>query len=967
MKRWLIVLALILALIGTAGAAARFLIDWEGVQQALLARAGQSAGLQIGFDGAVELKLLPRPALRIDGVRIGPASGPGDQTIVAVERVEISPSLLGLLGGRIDVETVTLAGVSLALERDASGRGNWQTLVEALGQGGNQGGAQVATQIRIARGTVFFQDRATGREETIGNIAGRINLPGELGGYELDLAFLWRGVALSLTGLASQPGADGAAPFDLVLRDADLGSLKLSGQANPTAGRIGQGRIQIDGKDAGKLLARFGSGGTWPATLRNLQLVGRFAVDGQGATVDDLRLKLGDTAASGGVSIKFGATPRIDATFTVPQLALDPLLAGFAADAGGGTASGTGWPDKIAAHVSLGIGAVGYRGSAIRDVRAEATLADGRVSIGRLEGTAPGSTAIKFDGRIERTSGPRLLGRLEAQSDDLRSFLGWAGADLSAVAPTRLRRASGGATLTVDSKGMVLDQLQAEVDSSAATGRLDIPWDERADINIALEVDRLDVDAYLQPAKPPSVARPAGTARGVNGQIGIARVTFDTRLLHDLKVDGRWSGASAELRGFAVSAPDAASLRGSGKLEEIGRAPRFIGRVELESREPGALVRWLGFQPSPGLEALRQLAIAADLSASEQAVTASAIEASLGDLRLTGTAGVDLAGGRPKVTADLKIASWRVPWEAGRGPVFSTPRPVDFRWLTGFDADLRLAADEVHALRYTLADARAAMTIREHAIELRWLSGRAYDGWLRARGRVDATDDRVSYTASVEGGDLAIEPLLMDAAEFSEIAGKLHLAVEVKGAGSTDIELIRSADGTARVIATDGLVRGFDLGRIAKRLARVENITDIGKLIEAVEAGGETRFSVVQGELSIASGVARSDNVELRIEGGSGKANGWVDLAASTVSLRGEVSIDEAPGKPTVGIVLRGPLEEPEREIKTGELSRYIQSRINEAALGKAPPPSEAEVEAAVPHTIEMPKPPRRFHRPATQ
>ncbi|WP_162914663.1 AsmA family protein [Desertibaculum subflavum] len=966
MKRWLLVLLLFLAVVGAAGAALRLLVDWDGIQQELLAGAGRSVGLQIDFDGAVDFTLLPRPALNIDGVRIAPTSQQGDQTILAAEQVVIRPSLAALLVGRIEIQAITLAGVSLALERDASGTGNWEGLMEALEQGGDEAGSPAATRIVIARGTVFFHDRASGRQETIGNIAGQVTLPGEIGSYEVDLAFLWRGVALSLTGRATQPSADGAASFDLALRDAELGSLNLSGQANPSARRIEQGRIQIEGRDAGKLLARFGNSGAWPASLRNVQATGRFAADIGSATFDDLRLKLGDTSASGGVVVRFGAQPSVDIAVNAPVLDLDPLLAGLSAGKQVDNAPGATWPTNIAGRLSLGIGAVNYRGSAVRDLKLDGALTQGIVAIEHLEGVAPGGTAFKLTGRVESASAPRLRGQLEARSDDLRTFLTWLGADLSGVAATRLRRAQMSAAVTLDERVLQMSGVRAEADSSTVTGRVEIPWDGKADIGVALEVDRLDIDAYRPPSGPAPAAPPTAALRGVKGSIAISRATFDGRLLQNVKAEGRWTGAGAELQSFSVEVPGAASLQGNGKVEAIGRAPRFTGRVSLESRQAGELIRWLGFQPSPGFEALQEFAVSAELAASEQAVSASGIEASLGDLRVTGSAGIELAGGRPKVTAELKIPSWRVPWEAGKGPAFDAPRPVDFRWLSGFDADLRLAADELHALRYTLSDARAAMTIREHAIELRWLSGRAYDGWLRARGRLDAAEDRVTYAASVEGGDLAIEPLLIDAAEFGEVAGKLHLAVEVKGAGSTDIELIRSADGTARIVATEGTMRGFDMGRIAKRLAGLENITDIPKLIDAVEQGGQTRFNLVQGELSIASGVARSDNVQLQIEGGTGKANGWVDLAASTVSLRGEVTVDEAPGKPTIGIVVRGPLEAPEREIKTGELSRYIQQRINAAAMGKAPPP-EAEIQAAVPHTIELPKPPRRFRKPPTQ
>lgn len=970
LKRLFLALAVVLVALVAAGVAARFLVDWEAVQRDLLARVGQSVGLQISFDGDVGLKFVPRPTLRIEGVRIGPATtGEGDQTIIGAETVEVSPSLMGLLRGRIDVEAVTLTGVSVALERDAGGRGNWEALLEALGQGEGGGGGDgpaVATEIRIARGTVFFHDRVAGHEETISAIAGRINLPGELGSYQLDLAFLWRGVALSLDGMAAQPGSDGTMPFDLALRDADVGSLRLSGRADINAGRVAQGRIQVDSSDAGTLLARFGSGGALPASMRKLQFDGRFAIDGEGANLDDLRVRLGEVSASGGVVVRFGDRPRVDAALNVAQITLDPLLAMLTNEGGQEEGNAGGLPTGVDGHLALEIGAATYRGSAIRSVKLDATLANGKLAVQGFEGTAPGGTTIKVKGQVETASAPQLQGEVEVQSDDLRAFLGWLGTDLSDIASTRLRRAQVTAALTLDERRMALDRAKLDVDSSKVTGRIEIPWDEKADIGVALVIDRIDVDAYLAPANQAKQAQSKSAARGVNGSVTIGQATVEQRLLREVKIEGRWAGTQAELKSFAAEAPGAALVRGSGKVEQLGPAPRFTGRIDLTSREPGAMIRWLGLQPSRALATLQPLLVTADLTATNNSVAASNMAGSLGDVRFSGSAGVELADGRPKITADLQLPSWRVPWEAGAGPVFDAPKPVDFSWVTGFDADLRIAAGQLHALHYTLLDVRAVASIRERTIELTRLTGGAYDGWIRARGRVDASGDQVSYTATVEAGDLAIEPLLIDAAGFGEVDGKLHLAVEVRGAGRTDMELIRSADGTAKVVANDGLLRGFDLGRIAKRVAAVENITDIGKLIDAVEQGGQTRYSLIQGEVSISSGVARSDNIEMRLEGGSGKANGWVDLAASTVNMRGEVTIDEAPGRPSVGIVVRGSLEEPEREIKTGELSRYIQTRINAAAMGKPIPPP-AEIEAAVPHTIELPRPPRRFRKSTAQ
>ena len=112
-----------MAAIAASAVAVRF-ADPHALATSLAASVKARTGRELAFS-AIDLKLLPRPALVASQLRLGNAAWAAQPWLADIERVSIEPDLLALLTGRLRARRITLSGVHTWLETDADGVGNW--------------------------------------------------------------------------------------------------------------------------------------------------------------------------------------------------------------------------------------------------------------------------------------------------------------------------------------------------------------------------------------------------------------------------------------------------------------------------------------------------------------------------------------------------------------------------------------------------------------------------------------------------------------------------------------------------------------------------------------------------------------------------------------------------------------------------------------------------------------------------
>ncbi|WP_159074801.1 AsmA family protein [Polynucleobacter difficilis] len=101
------------------------LISPAKLTQMLVLEVREATGRELSITGPVRLGFFPRIAVSAEQVSLSNAAWAKKPQMASLEKVALEISLLPLLSGRIEVSSIQLAGLTLNLETNAKGEGNW--------------------------------------------------------------------------------------------------------------------------------------------------------------------------------------------------------------------------------------------------------------------------------------------------------------------------------------------------------------------------------------------------------------------------------------------------------------------------------------------------------------------------------------------------------------------------------------------------------------------------------------------------------------------------------------------------------------------------------------------------------------------------------------------------------------------------------------------------------------------------
>ena len=248
----------------------------------------------------------------------------------------------------------------------------------------------------------------------------------------------------------------------------------------------------------------------------------------------------------------------------------------------------SGCRQTLQAKLTLGIDALSYRGNIVRQARLEAGLDKGVLSLRRLSALLPGGGDVALTGTVASERGlPVLDVGLDANADNLRALLEWLGYAVDRVPADRLRKFSMTAQVTGRPDNIQFAGLDLRVDTSRVTGGIAYVDRGRPGFGARLEIDRLNLDAYVPDLTgvsdtgephvlPDGVAKPdlaswlAGFDANLNADIGTLTVAGVP--VQQAKLDGTLTNGTLAVRQFRTAdlAGIAGSVQGSiGKLQPL--------------------------------------------------------------------------------------------------------------------------------------------------------------------------------------------------------------------------------------------------------------------------------------------------------------------------------------------------------------------------------------------------------------
>lgn len=137
---------------------------YKGEIQALVK---QKTGRELAIVGPLALSWTPRPSLSASQVTLTNAAWGSEPTMVSVGDLAVGVELLPLLSGRLEIDNLRLTDVTVLLERDAKGGGNW--VVGAAGGedsgGRNEGPPPFVRFVDLENVTLVWKDDPKAKAE----------------------------------------------------------------------------------------------------------------------------------------------------------------------------------------------------------------------------------------------------------------------------------------------------------------------------------------------------------------------------------------------------------------------------------------------------------------------------------------------------------------------------------------------------------------------------------------------------------------------------------------------------------------------------------------------------------------------------------------------------------------------------------------------------------------------------------
>jgi AsmA protein len=191
--------------------------------------------------------------------------------------------------------------------------------------------------------------------------------------------------------------------------------------------------------------------------------------------------------------------------------------------------------------------------------------------------------------------------------------------------------------------------------------------------------------------------------------------------------------------------------------------------------------------------------------------------------------------------------------------------PIDFAGLRALNADLELVTHAVLIQHMRIDSSRLNLVLNDGFMAATVHNVSLYGGSGRGRFEIDAREPATRMVQDLAFTNLEARSFLTDAINYGGIEGRAELSLNIRVQGTTQSEMINSADGYAHMEVVSGTLHGVDLGGVATTIRNALR----GELI-APEA--RTPFQGFSATFAIADGVLASDSLsfntaDLRIPG----------------------------------------------------------------------------------------------------
>lgn len=484
MKRILLIVGGILALLLIAAGVLPFLIPNEVYQRQIERAASDALGREVTLDGKVGLSVFPRISARVDGVKVANPDGFSRENMIEAGQLRGVVKWGPLLAQRVDVAEIAFVDADVMLERRADGETNWtfgsgEPAPEEEGGSGNSSVNAGIDRASLQNARLVYSDAVAGTHYEIAELDLTATARSMTAPMEATAEGLFQGTPFSIDLGVDTPQMllDGAAAAVTFSLDTEGGAAGYDGSAILGEAISLDGGFTLDGRNLATLAALAGV-----EVPINLSALGRVRAEGQvSGPVETLQITFdrldldsdGLTAGYDGL-IRLGTEPTLDGSMELDSNDLSGWLGGLGLDLPPAV--------DVLKRVDLSTGV------------------SGPVSALSLSNTSLSQQGplldARFDGSARLGEASSVAGNVAASSTRLRDLL--ALLEVEMAEGDTLERFSVEGDVSGTLERISISQLDASLDDVRAAGALDLRLDgPRPFIGGTITTGRLDLSPFL--------------------------------------------------------------------------------------------------------------------------------------------------------------------------------------------------------------------------------------------------------------------------------------------------------------------------------------------------------------------------------------------------------------------------------------------------------------------------------------
>ena len=332
----------------------------------------------------------------------------------------------------------------------------------------------------------------------------------------------------------------------------------------------------------------------------------------------------------------------------------------------------------------------------------------------------------------------------------------------------------------------------------------------------------------------------------------------------------------------------------------LGASGKISGPLTVSSKDLRGLLKALGTELAPG-ETLQKFSLSGTLAGSPSNINISGLDLSLDNLSGTGSAGINLSGTVPRLTADLSMPALNLTPFLGESETQSSATtqasgwstsPLALEGLRAVDADIKLKTGllQIGKVELTNADVTATLTNGDLNTNINTLKafGGDWDGTLT----LDTSEQTPTMTIDMQGKNVVMQSVMTTFANLQTVSGTGKMTFNASSSGKSLHDLVGGLNGALSTDLGNGKVKGFNVAQIVRSLDSIKNGLSTGALGFALSPEAETDFTEFNSALTITNGVARIDlmralNPAVLLDG-----SGKIDLLNQTIDVSITPSID---------------------------------------------------------------------------